>query len=376
MDLKIINGILIDPKNNLEEKKDILIDNGKIVDVGNFKEVDTFKTVDATNCYVTPGLIDYHIHLQPFCEIGVPTEILCFSSGVTTAVDAGSSGCSNYESYRPAIEASNVRIKAYLNVCSGGMVTSSYGENINPKNFNEKKILRLFDKYSDDLVALKIRLDKNLVKDMGMEPLKKALRIARESGKRLVVHTTNAPMPQSDIANELENGDVFTHMYHDFDNTIIDNNGKICRDILNARERGVIFDAANARFHFAFKVANKAFENNFLPDIISTDLTKKSIYKKPQIFNMMFLISKYLNMGLSISQIIEKASYNPAKLLNMDNEIGSLSKGYCADIAVIKETEKDIIFEDWQGGKLEGKKLLKNMMTIKDGEIVFQDLDF
>lgn len=376
MDIKIINGTLIDPKNKIKEKKDLLIDNGKILDIGDFKNVETYKTVDASECYVTPGLIDYHLHLQPFCEIGVPPEILCFSSGVTTAVDAGSSGCSNYESYIPALEASNVRIKAYINVCSGGMVTSSYGENINPKNYNEKKIIKLFEKYNDDLVALKIRLDKNLVKDMGMEPLKEALRIAEKAGKRLVVHTTNAPMSQIDIANELRNGDVFTHMYHDFENTIIDDNGKIFKEILEARDRGVIFDAANARFHFAFKIANAAFKNNFFPDVISTDLTKKSIYKKPQIFNMMFLISKYLNMGLSIDEIIEKASYIPAKLIDMDDEIGSLSKGYCADIAIIKEFDRKITFEDWQGGKLEGTKLLRNMMTIREGEIVFQDIEF
>ncbi|MGF0096159.1 amidohydrolase family protein [Peptoniphilus sp. SGI.035] len=376
MDIKIINGKIIDPKNNINTKKDLLIDNGKIIDIGDFKNIETFKTVDAKDCYVVPGLIDYHIHLQPFCEIGVPPEIICFSSGVTTAVDAGSSGCSNYESYRPAIEASNVRIKAYLNVCSGGMVTSSYGENIDPSKFNEKKIVKLFEKYNEDLVALKIRLDKSLVQNMGMEPLKAAKRISEKIGKRLVVHTTNSPMSQIEIANELGKGDVFTHMYHDFGNTIINNKGKIFKEIIDARKRGVIFDAANARFHFSFKIANKAFENNFLPDIISTDLTKKSIYKKPQIFNMMFLISKYLNMGLSMSEIIEKSSYNPAKLINMDDKIGSISKGYCADIAIIKEIDKDVIYEDWSGGKLKGKKLLKNMMTIREGEIVFQDIEF
>lgn len=376
MDLIIKNGYVIDPYNNIDGIYDIGVCNNRIVKVSNNINEEAEKIVDAKGYYIFPGLIDYHAHVAPLCEIGVDPEVLCFTSGVTTMVDAGSSGCANYESYRSKILDNKVRIKAYLNVCSAGLVTSSYGENINPKYFNRKKIKYLFEKYPDELVALKIRMDKNLSKDMGVYPLEETIKLAEEIGVRVVVHTTNAGISQAEIANVLRSEDVFTHMYHNFDNSIIDSNGNVIEEVLKARERGVIFDSANARFHFAFSIATPAIEKGFIPDIISTDITKKSIYKKPQIFNMAYLMSKYLNMGLDLKTIVQLSSTNPAKLLNMVKEIGQLGEGALADIAIFKIKEKNIHFEDWEGGMLEGNTLLKNVMTIKDGEIVHHDIEF
>lgn len=376
MDILIKNGHVIDPYNNIDKIVDIGVHNGKVVEVGDLSDSNAQKIIDAKGCYVIPGIIDYHAHIAPLCEIGIPAESVCFSSGVTTIVDAGSTGCSNYESYRGNILSSKLRIKCYLNVCSAGLVTNSYLENINPENYNKTKIKRLFEKYPDELVALKIRMDEKLTGSLGIEPLLKTLEIAKEIGTRVVVHTTNASVSQWELANVLRNGDVFTHMYHNFNNSIINEDGAVHDDIYKARERGVIFDAANARFHFAFKVANAAISDGFLPDIISTDLTKKSMYKKPQIFNMTFLLSKYLNMGLDISTIVKLCTMNPASLLGMEDEIGQLGVDTCADIAILKVINKKVHFEDWEGGILEGNKLLRNMMTIRDGEVVYQDIEF
>jgi predicted amidohydrolase len=300
----------------------------------------------------------------------------CFSSGVTTAVDAGSCGCSNYEFYRSFICSSKLRIKCYLNVCSAGLITSSYHEEIDPKYYNVKKIRRLFEKYGNDLLGLKIRMSKDITKDMGLEPLKETVRIADELGVNVVVHSTDPPCGMGEIASCLRKGDVITHSFHNIGPTIIDENGNVRDEIISARERGVIFDVANARFHFAFKVANAAIEKGFLPDVISTDLTVKSMYKKPQIFNMMFLLSKYLNMGLSLNEVIERVTSKPAKLLGMEKEIGSLGKGSCGDVTVIKLLDREENFEDWEGGKLKGTQLLKTMLTIRDGEVVYRDIEF
>lgn len=376
MDILIKNGHVIDPKNNIDKITDIGITAGKVIKVGNVGSDTAEKIFDAGGCYVIPGIIDYHAHIAPLCEIGIPAEPICFSSGVTTIVDAGSTGCSNYESYRAYILSSKLRIKCFLNVCSAGLVTNSYLENIDPKNYNKNKITRLFEKYPDELMGIKIRMDQKLTGNLGIEPLIRTIEMAEEIGTRVVVHTTNAAIPQRDLADVLRKGDVFTHMYHNFDNSIIDENGKVHNNIRKARERGVIFDSANARFHFAFKIANAAISDGFLPDIISTDLTKKSMYKKPQIFNMTFLLSKYLNMGLDLFTIIKLCTVNPAMLLGMEDEIGQLGINSCADIVILKVMDKKVWFEDWEGGILQGEKLLRNMMTIKDGEVVYQDIEF
>jgi len=375
MDLVIRNGRVIDPLNNIDRVCDVLVHNGKIEDVGKFENLECEKEIDATDCFVTPGLIDFHAHIYPLAEIGIPAEVTCFTSGITTIVDAGSIGCANYEYYRGFLETSKVRIKCFLNMSSAGLVTSSFNENINPKYYNQNKIKRLFEKYNDNLIGLKLRFSEELVGDLGFEPLKKTVALAEEIGVPIVIHSTNSPFPISELLKYLRAGDVLTHAFHGIGNTILNSDGKILDEVYEARRRGVIFDVANARFHFAFKTARAAINNGFLPDVISTDLTIKSLYKKPQIFNMMFLLSKYLNMGLSMTEIIERCTSKPAELLGMTGEIGCLSSGASGDVTVMKCVKRNIHFEDWEGGSLEGDKLLRTMLTVKDGQIVFQDIE-
>ncbi|AOT69827.1 metallo-dependent hydrolase [Geosporobacter ferrireducens] len=376
MDIIIKNGRVIDPCNKIDKVADIAVKDGKIAGIGSFGNMEGEKILDAKGCIVTPGLIDYHVHIYPLTEIGIPAEATCFSSGITTVVDAGSCGCANYEYYRGFINSSKLRIKCYLNVCSAGLVTGSYHENVNPAYFNRKKIKRLFEKYRGELISLKVRLSKDVVGDLGIEPLKETIKLAEDIGVNVVVHSTDVPVTMTELVNCLRKGDVVTHAYHNIGHSIIDENGKVYDEIKAARQRGVIFDVANARYHFAFKVADAAIKDGFLPDVISTDLTVKSLYKKPQIFNMMFLLSKYLNIGLSINEIIERCTSAPARIIGMEGEIGCLSPGSCADIAILKIIEKEELFEDWEGGRMIGKQLLRNMLTVRDGEIVYRDIEF
>lgn len=375
MDIIIKNGRVIDPYNQMDQVCDVAVDSGRIIGIGSFENESFDKEIDAEGCIVTPGLIDFHAHVYPLTEIGIPAEATCFSSGITTIVDAGSSGAANYEHYRGFIATSKVRIKCDLNVCSAGLVTTQYHENINPAYYDRKKIKQLFRKYPNELLGLKVRLSEQLTGDLGIAPLIETVKLAEEVGTRVIVHTTNTPVSMPELISHLRPGDVVTHAFHNFGNTIINKEGQVYQAVKEAQEKGVLFDVANARFHFAFKVAWAAIRDGFLPDIISTDLTVKSLYKKPQIFNMMFLLSKYLNMGLKLSDIIERCTARPAKALNMEGEIGCLSPGVCADIAVIKILDRKVHFEDWDGDSLVGEKLLKTMTTIRDGQIVFRDIE-
>lgn len=241
--------------------------------------------------------------------------------------------------------------------------------------FKRNRIKRLFEKYRKDILGLKIRQSKEKVGDMNIEPVKEAIKLAEEIGVNVVVNSTNPPVEMTEFVKVLRKGDVITHSFHGIGNTIINSDGNVYDEIKEAQSSGVIFDVANARFYFAFKVAEAALKDGFLPDVISTDLTVKSLYKKPQAFNMMFLLSKYLNLGLSLSQIIERTTIRPAKIMNMEKIIGTLSKNSCADVAIIKEIKKDVVFEDWKDGKLKGNRLLRNMATIREGEIVFRDIE-
>ncbi len=375
-DIIIKNGRVIDSYNEIDKILDVAIENGKISNIGKLNYDESIQTIDATGCIVSPGLIDYHMHIYPLAEIGVLGEATCFPSGVTTAVDAGSTGCGTYEGHRGFVSSSKLRIKSYLNVCSAGLATGSYLENPNPKYYNRKKIAQMFDKYGDELVGLKIRQGSEIVGDLGLEPLKETIKIADEIGTKVMVHCSNPPSDLKEMIDLLRDGDILTHAFQNKGGSILDKNGHVCQPAWDARDRGVIFDVANANIHFSFDVANVALRENFIPDTISTDLTVRSLYKRHAVFNLIHVMAKYLNMGMSINQILEKCTSKPAEIMGMQNKIGCLSIGTNADISIIKIKDKEVLFSDREGVILKGNKIIKAMLTLKDGDIVYRDIEF
>ena len=139
--------------------------------------------IDATGCYVTPGLVDHHTHIYPMASIGISGEAVCFGSGVTTAVDAGSTGCGTYDRYRPWIRASKLAVCPYIHVSTGGLSSLPEAmEEVDPHHMDAEGIRELFRRYGNELAGLKIRISRNIVGDLGMDPLKRAVEIAELTG--------------------------------------------------------------------------------------------------------------------------------------------------------------------------------------------------
>lgn len=380
MKILIKNGLLIDKQNMLNKIADILIEDNRIIEISDYLDYSVDQYIDAKNCIVVPGLIDHHTHLYPFIKKGIPAESVCFSSGVTTAVDAGSLGCENFEDAINFLDYTRLGIKLYLNVSSLGLSTLPNLEDLNPKNFNFKKIQKLFKKYPEELIGLKVRMSKDIVGELGYEVLKEIKKIARKISQPLMVHSTDPPGPIKNMLNLLEKGDILTHMYQKSPFTIINQNS-VDSSVYEARKRGIIFEAADARAHFSFEIAKKAIKEKYFPDIIATDLTAFSMYQRPTAFNMLMQISKYENLGMEFSEVIKCCTTNPAKLLGLRNEIGALKVGYKADIAILKKIYCDMEFGDRPYNYLEknilkGKFVYNSMMTIKNGEIVYRDILF
>lgn len=382
MKILISKGHLIDKENAIDKIADILIEDDKIVKISeNIDEyVEEEHTINADGYIVVPGLIDNHTHLYPFIKKGIPAESVCFSSGVTTVVDAGSLGCDNYEDVRNFLKYSRLTIKAYLNISSEGLAKLPELEDLEPKNFKTEKIKNLLKKYPDELIGLKIRVSKNIVKEKGYESLKEAVKIAREAMVPIMVHSTNPPDSLDKMVNFLNRGDIVTHMYQKSPFTILKNN-KIYDAVLEARKRGVLFEAADARAHFSFEIAENALKENFYPDIIATDLTAFSMYQRPTAFSLLNQIAKYEYLGLSFSDIIKSCTTVPAKILGLSKNIGALKEGYQADIAIIKKENINVEFGDRPYSDMEknirkGKFIYNSMLTIKNGEIVYRNILF
>lgn len=374
LDLLIKNGHVIDPANNIDGIKDIAVYNGKIVKYSEDEKVRHI--IDAKGKFVFPGLIDSHAHMfQDGTDIGIYPDVAYLPTGVTAAIDF-SAGASNYNIFRSGvIERSKVTIKSFLQVCSAGLVTTSYHECINPKYFNEEKIIRIFEENKDNIIGLKIRQSEELAEGLGIEPLKATIKIAEKIGCPVEVHCTNIPVPTSEVLKVLRPGDIFQHVYQGVKNTIIDENGKLYDCVLEARKRGIIFDTAEGRKHGDYDVMLSAMKQGFIADMCSTDLVLGSMFRRP-IFSLPNLMSRYICMGIPMVEVIKMTTVHPAQLMKMEGIIGCLTEGAKADIAIFDWIDCKQIYKDWKGTKFQGDKLLKPEMAIKNGQIVYCAPDY
>jgi dihydroorotase len=376
-DILIKNGTLIDPYSKIFSKSDIGIKNNRIVSVSDEICEQAKLVIQANDYLVMPGLIDFHTHaFYGGTDIGVKPDVAFLPAGVTTVVDAGSAGTANYGAFSSTIIANSiVRIKAYLNVCSAGLVTTKYHENVSPMYYDQKKMAAIIDKYRPEILGLKIRISKEIVGNEGLEPLKQTLSLAEEFDLPIVVHTTNPPAASSEIAKLLRAGDVFAHVYQGTGQNIINHDGKVYDEIKIARERGVIFDAANGGNHWVFDIARSAMADGFYPDVISTDITTKT-QCKPPIYGLPYIMSKYLNMGMDLPSVVTACTSKPAQMMNLEGAIGTLNPGAFADVAIFKLIHRPTIFADTKGQTMLGEKLLIPQVTIKDGQVVYSSMEF
>ena len=385
--LLIKNGHVIDPLNGTDRVCDVAADGARILKTGENLPADPKDNViDASGCYVVPGLIDHHAHVQPLAKIGLPTEASCFASGVTAVVDAGSTGCANYIYHQGILERLRVNVLAYLNVCTTGL-DSLPGclEDVNPAHWDRGAIRECFDRFGQKaggrLAGLKLRTSEPIVKDLGYKVLEETVKLGEELGVSVMVHCTNPPGPLADLLNLLRPGDTITHMYMNIGPNLLNEKGEVIPEAWEARERGVYFEAADARAHFGMPVAQAAIAQGFLPDFIATDTTKLSMNLRPTAFSMAMQIAKYTALGIPFEKVIECATVNPARQLGLLDRAGSLTAGHPADIAVFRPVDMETVHGDRPYGVPEqhtivGHRVYQPVLTGKNGEMGYRDVTF
>lgn len=373
-DIVIKNGILIDTIGGFEKKEDIAVVAGKIVAIGTVSADDAKMCVDAEGCYVSAGLIDYHCHVFHGGDwASCPAEVYALPNGVTTLVDAGSAGCGGFPMFWNGVAArSLVNVKAYIFVGTGGQVGLGCVEDENPAHINRDGIVELCQKYPKEIVGIKIKIDKDHLAQYGIEPLREAIRLGEQTGLRVSAHATDPVVPVDELIDLFRPGDIYCHMYHETGEGILDESGRVRDSIRRARERGVLFDAAHGKTNnFSLSCAKKAIDQGFTPDIISSDYTKISLSAR---YPFTMMLSEYLNLGMSFTEVLRCCTENPAKLI-ADRNTPFLAPGEAADLAVLKITERPVTFWDHYGNLVHGDRLIENKMTICNGEILFDQLE-
>ncbi|WP_044183487.1 metallo-dependent hydrolase [Phytobacter massiliensis] len=381
LDILIKNGLLADLDGATYQNQNIGIIGNRIVDLEAVDSWEAETTIDAAGCIVLPGLIDFHGHVfHGGTAISVNPDILCLPNGVTSVVDAGSSGWVNYSLFRNSvINPAQTRIKSYLNVVNVGLSTlgggpTGYLENTNPANFNVEKIRQTLEENRDNILGLKLRYSQDIAsgRNFSSDPFYATVELARELDTSLCVHVTDSRLPADELIRHFQANDIYAHCFHGTGNAILSASGEVFPAIKAAKARGVVFDCSNGVAHFDFRVARNAMEQGFNPDIISTDMTLRNSLRTNKVFSLLFVMSKYLNMGMSFFDVVRAVTATPARLMKMQGQIGTLAPGAFADIAIVKLRNEEIVFEDTKGEQLKGDRYIDNCATISNGQIVYR----
>ncbi|KTS74905.1 metallo-dependent hydrolase [Pantoea stewartii] len=383
LDFRIKNGLTIDGHGQNYIQRDVGIMGDVIVDLTQVDGIEAETEIDAAGCIVLPGLIDFHTHVfHGGTAISVNPDIICLPNGVTSVVDAGSSGWVNYGLFRNSvINTATVRIKSYLNVVNVGLSTlgggpTGYLENTNPANFNREKIKQVVSKNADNILGLKLRYSQDIAKgkSYSSDPFLTTVALARELNTSLCVHVTDSQCQADELIPHFNPGDIYAHCFHGTGHTILNEQGEVYPSIQAAQRKGVIFDCSNGVAHFDFNIARHAMAQGFYPDIISTDLTQRNSLRTNKVYSLLHVMSKYLNMGMSLFDIVKAVTSTPARLMKMQGQIGMLTPGAFADIAVVKIRQEKTIFEDTRGNQLQGDRYIDNCLTISRGQICYRRL--
>lgn len=376
--LIVKNGTVLESALGINREASVMINDAYfagIYEKGN--EPPNAQEIDASGCLVMPGLIDTHLHVfNAGTENGIIPDLTLLPMGVTACIDQGSAGSGNFQAfYNSVITQSKVHIFATLNISTSGLITSSYPENLDPRFFKAGDIQKLFEKYPDVLCGIKVRISKELVGDLGLLPLEKAIEVAEKIGTRISVHTTNPPVPVSEFIQIFRKNDIYSHAFQGRGYSILNEKGTLSAEVHEARSRGVIFDTADARVHYLYPVINAALTEHFLPDTISTDLVQGSVFQ-PGVFGLPRIMSKYLELGVPLLDVVRAVTERPAEIVNRKGQLGTLREGACADLAIFKLVDCDSSITDREGNSLTLHKMLVPQCTILGGKVVFRQFNF
>lgn len=374
-DLLLKGGHVVDPANAIDRVMDVAVKGGKIARVApEIPAAQGSKTLDLGGLYVTPGLIDLHVHVYVHGHVGsLFPDSTALVTGVTTVVDCGSSGWRTFEDFKAKIiDRSQTRVLAFLNIVGWGMTRGSEAEN-NVEDMDPKAAAAKIKQYPDILVGVKTAH----FALTGYAAIKGAVEAGRLSGKPVIVddriYTNSGRTTREKLLTELRPGDLHTHTYNDRQLELLDRfTGKVQPYMWEARKRGVLLDLGHGAGSFLWPVATRAMEQGFPPDTISSDLHAESILG-PQ-SDMPNCISKLMNLGMGLPDAIRRSTLNPARVLRRFPELGTLGEGRVADIAVFRLETGVFGFKDAWGKRLLGTKRLQCVVTLREGKIV-HDLD-
>ncbi len=373
-DILLSGGRVIDPKNAIDEVMDVAIAGGKIARVAkSIPAAEAKRVVDVKGLYVTPGLIDIHVHVYAGTgqrraytgDLSVYPDGFTFRSGVTTVVDAGTSGWRNFPDFKDrVIDRAATRVLAMLNIVGGGMAGDTIEQN--KADMDPDQAAKMAKAHPGIIAGIKT------AHFAGPEwiAVENAVKAATAANIPVMVDfgSNRAERPIRELfLNKLRPGDIYTHAFSGLRKELGEN-GKLSEAMFEGRKRGIIFDVGHGGGSFRWRVAVQAIEQGFAPDSISTDLHTGSMNAGMK--DMINVMSKILNLGVPLKDVVRMSTWAPAGQIKRP-ELGHLTAGAPADVAVLRMDTGSYGFLDSFGARFAGKKLLVTELTLREGRVVW-----
>jgi dihydroorotase len=362
-DLIIKGGRVVDPSQRIDAVRDVAISNGRIAAIQSSIAGTATDTLDARGKIVAPGLIDIHTHAARIAD----GPSLCLNDGVTGWIDAGSAGADNIADVLAIAKASPQPGRLLINIGRAGVIGA--GDTMDLARADVGAARDAIAKNRDLIVGVKARLSRDVCGTNDAEVLKRAQEVVAPSKLPVMIHMGQTASPIATLMDLMKPGDIVTHMFAPPPNAIIDDNGRIDPAVLAARKRGVWFDVGNGRTgHLRWDVVEKVLQAGFLPDTFSTDWTAEG--RTAQVVDFPNCLSKFLDFGMPLDQIIARATINPSRIFPVFRDRGTLKVGAPADVAVLELREGSFEFVDNFKNTRTGKQRLFPFATVLGGKLV------
>ena len=400
-DLLLKNGEVIDPSQSLRGARDVAFRDGRVAALeSDISSEDAREVVDATGRIITPGLIDIHGHyFQHIVPFATSADEVCLPNGVTTTVDAGSSGWLHFEGFKEFIlTREQTRLMALVNLSALGMMSPrrSIGEDfgptigisggpqtlLDPRNVGELQDLRYAQVEEavqcirdnpNVVLGVKIRIDHEISGEANTIPaLERARTVADMTDSFVMVHVARVPIPLAQVFEYLRPGDIVTHIFHSAENNVLDERGNVRTEVREAKDKGIVFDIGAARRNFGISLSRTAIGNGLLPTTLSSDITKVRP-QSPVVYNLPQIMSLYMALGMSLEEVIAATTMHSSNAIGQSGRLGTLAVGAVGDATVINLEEGEFNYDDGNGESVSADRRIAPVMTIKDGIVWIPD---
>ena len=388
--LVLKGGRVIDPSQGIDDDLDLAIEDGRVAQLGADILPDLAERVlDVSGRIVTPGLIDLHTHLYwNATTVGIDADCFCLPHGTTTAIDAGTSGAFNVAGLRHLVaQHARTRILAFLNIAATGLLNIDIPWESFPAFTNVAQAVEALRQHRHFLVGVKVRASEVHLGQQGLRPVELAREAAEQAGLPMMVHMGASP-PLRELLPKMRHGDILTHAFSALSGlawegdepmvqyeaqgtgkTLLSGDGQVLPEVWAASKRGVRLDVGHGLNSFDFSVCQGAMRQGLEPDTISSDIHRLSVNARG--CELTTVMSKFLALGMALPEIIRRTTITPAQVIGRAGELGTLTIGAVADVAVFELQEGVFEFEDCAGQTVRGSVKLVTTQTIREGTLVW-----